>query len=53
MILRMLPIASLELVRFTLKGQGKKFRIRYRGPHQYNRDTLKKDARNFTVYIDR
>lgn len=49
--LRMVPIDHVETVRHGLKRLGYDFRIRYRGPHGRQRDTLKRDARAFTVYI--
>ena len=49
--LNMVPIGHVDTVRAGLKRLGYNFRIRYRGPHLRQRDTLKKDARAFTVYI--
>ena len=49
--LRMVPIEHVETVRNGLYHLGYKFRIRYRGPHGRQRDTLKRNARAFTVYI--
>ena len=49
--LRMVPIEHVETVRNGLHRLGYDFRIRYRGPHKQQRDTLKKNARAFTVYI--
>lgn len=49
--LRMVPIEHVETVRNGLYHLGYKFRIRYRGPHLRQRDTLKRNARAFTVYI--
>jgi hypothetical protein len=49
--LRMVPIEHADTVRDGLKNFGYNFRIRYRGPHRPQHDTLKKDARAFTVYI--
>jgi hypothetical protein len=49
--LRMVPIAHLDAVRNGLYHLGYDFRIRYRGPHARQRDTLKCNARAFTVYI--
>ena len=49
--LRMVPIDHVDTVRGGLKQRGYNFRIRYRGPHLPQRDTLKKNARAFTVYI--
>jgi len=30
---------------------GYNYRTRYRGPHQQQRDTLKRNARAFTIYF--
>ena len=49
--LRMVPIDKLEPVRDGLYRLGYRFRIRYRGPHRPKHDTLKRDARAFTVYF--
>ena len=49
--LRMVPIRYVETVRGGLKRLGYDFRIRYRGPHGPRRDTIKRNARAFTVYI--
>jgi hypothetical protein len=49
--LRMVPIDKLEPVRDGLHRLGYRFRIRYRGPHRPQHDTLKCDARAFTVYF--
>ena len=49
--LRMVPIEHVETVRSGLHQRGYTFRIRYRGPHRPQHDTLKRDARAFTVYI--
>ncbi len=49
--LRMVPIDQLEPVRDGLYRLGYRFRIRYRGPHRPKHDTLKRDARAFTVYF--
>jgi hypothetical protein len=49
--LRMVPIDQLESVRNGLHRLGYRFRIRYRGPHRPKHDTLKRDARAFTVYF--
>ena len=49
--LRMVPIDHVDTVRSGLKQRGYNFRIRYRGPHRPQHDTLKQDARAFTVYI--
>ena len=48
--LRMVPIEPVETVRNGLGRLGYNFRIRYRGPHRPQHDTLKRDARAFTVY---
>lgn len=48
--LRMVPIEHVETVRNGLGRLGYNFRIRYRGPHRPQHDTLKRDARAFTVY---
>lgn len=50
--LRMVPIDRLHAVRSGLYKLGYLFRIRYRGPHRPKHDTLKHDARSFTVYIN-
>ena len=49
--LRMVPIDRVDIVRSSLKQLGYSTRIRYRGPHQQQRDTLKQNARAFTVYF--
>jgi hypothetical protein len=49
--LRMVPIEHVDTVRHGLCRLGYKFRIRYRGPHRPEHDTLKQNARAFTVYI--
>ena len=49
--LRMVPINHVDTVRRGLKRLGYNFRIRYRGPHLPQRDTLKRNARAFTTYI--
>jgi hypothetical protein len=49
--LRMVPIQHVETVRRGLRQRGYTFRIRYRGPHRPQHDTLKRHARAFTVYI--
>lgn len=51
--LTMVPICHLDAVRDGLYRLGYKFRIRYRGPHLRQRDTLKRNARAFTVYLNR
>ena len=48
---RMVPIAYADSIRTQLKQLGYRVRIRYRGPHTQHRDTLKRDARAFTVYF--
>jgi hypothetical protein len=49
--LRMVPIRHYDTVKSGLTNLGYRFRIRYRGPHRPEHDTLKRDARAFTVYI--
>jgi hypothetical protein len=49
--LRMVPIEHYDTVRNGLHNLGYRFRIRYRGPHRPEHDTLKQNARAFTVYI--
>jgi hypothetical protein len=49
--LRMVPIEHYDTVKNGLHRLGYRFRIRYRGPHRPEHDTLKQDARAFTVYI--
>ena len=49
--LRMVPIQHYDTVKSGLTNLGYRFRIRYRGPHRSEHDTLKRDARAFTVYI--
>lgn len=49
--LRMVPIEHYDTVKHGLTNLGYRFRIRYRGPHRPEHDTLKQDARAFTVYI--
>ena len=49
--LRMVPIDRADAVRSGLATLGYKVRIRYRGPHNQQRDTLKRNARAFTVYF--
>jgi len=49
--LRQVPIQHVETVRAGLKQLGYCARIRYRGPHRQQRDTLKSNARAFTVYF--
>lgn len=49
--LRMVPIKYADSIRTQLKQLGYSVRIRYRGPHTQHRDTLKRDARAFTVYF--
>ena len=51
--LRMVPIEHVETVRNGLHRLGYRFRIRYRGPHRPEHDTLKQNARAFTVYIQK
>jgi len=49
--LRMIPIQYYDTVKSGLTQLGYRVRIRYRGPHAQQRDTLKRDARAFTVYF--
>ena len=49
--LRMVPIDKLEPVRDGLHRLGYRFRIRYRGSHLPRHDTLKQNARAFTIYF--
>ncbi len=49
--LRMVPIDRVDAVRAGLKQLGYVVRIRYRGPHRQQRDTLKRNAHAFTVYF--
>lgn len=49
--LRLVPIRKLEIIRASLKDLVKDYRVRYRGPHGPQGDTLKRDAYAFTVYI--
>ena len=49
--LRMVPIEHYNTVKTGLHNLGYQFRIRYRGPHRPEHDTLKRDARAFTVYF--
>ena len=49
--LRMIPIAQLDSVRQDLKQLGYRVRVRYRGPHLPQHDTLKQNARAFTIYF--
>ena len=49
--LRMVPIQHYATVKSGLHRLGYRFRIRYRGPHKPEHDTLKHDARAFTVYL--
>ena len=48
---RMVPIAYVDSIRTQLKQLGYRVRIRYRGPHAQHRDTIKSNARAFTVYF--
>ena len=47
----MVPIKYADSIRAQLKQLGYRVRIRYRGPHAQKRDTLKSDAKAFTVYF--
>jgi hypothetical protein len=49
--LRMVPIEHYDTVKSGLTNLGYSFRIRYRGPHRPQHDTLKHNARAFTVYF--
>jgi hypothetical protein len=49
--LRMVPIEHVDTVRSGLRQREYNFRIRYRGPHRPQHDTLKQNAQAFTVYI--
>ena len=49
--LRMVPIEHVEAVRAGLKRLGYRARIRYRGPHGPCGESLKHNARAFTVYF--
>lgn len=49
--LRMVPIDRVDAVRTGLQQLGYQVRIRYRGPHLPEHDTLKSNARAFTVYF--
>jgi hypothetical protein len=49
--LRMVPIEHYDTVKSGLTNLGYRFRIRYRGPHRPEHDTLKRDAQAFTVYL--
>ena len=49
--LRMVPIVYLDAVRDGLNRLGYNYRTRYRGPHERQRDTLKRNARAFTIYF--
>jgi len=51
-VYRMIPLTEVEPLRAILKAQGLKVRVRYRGPHEQHRDTLKKVARAATVYAE-
>ena len=48
--LRMVSIDQLAGVRRGLKQLGYRIRVRYRGPHRPQHDTLKQDACAFTIY---
>ena len=49
--LRMVPIDRVDTVRHGLRRLGYNARIRYRGPHGPRGDSLKHNARAFTVYF--
>jgi hypothetical protein len=48
---RMVPIELLPLFKALVRSQGKQYRVRYRGPHGVMQDTLKRNARAFTMYL--
>ena len=47
---RMIPLEHLAQWRAKMKQSGYKYRVRYRGPHGILQDTLKRNARAFTIY---
>jgi hypothetical protein len=49
--LRMVPIDRLDGVRTDLNRLGYNYRTRYRGPHKPQHDTLKRNARAFSIYF--
>lgn len=49
--LRLVPIDRVDAVRSGLQQLGYQIRIRYRGPHGPRGETLKRDAKSFTVYF--
>ena len=49
--LRMVPIDRLDGVREGLNRLGYNYRTRYRGPHSRSGETLKENARAFTIYF--
>jgi hypothetical protein len=49
--LRMVPIDRLDAVRTGLNQLGYNYRTRYRGPHKPQHDTLKRNARAFSIYF--
>lgn len=49
--LRMVPIGHLDAVREGLNQLGYNYRTRYRGPHKPQHDTLKRNARAFSIYF--
>ena len=49
--LRQVPIDRLDAIREGLNALGCNYRTRYRGPHGRQRDTLKRNARAFTIYF--
>lgn len=49
--LRQVPINQLGAIREALNGLGCNYRTRYRGPHRPQHDTLKRNARAFTIYF--
>jgi len=48
---RMVPIDRLDGVREGLNRLGYSYRTRYRGPHGRSGETLKANARAFTIYF--
>ena len=49
--LKMVPIGHLDSVRDGLNRLGYNYRTRYRGPHKPQHDTLKRNARAFSIYF--
>jgi hypothetical protein len=50
-VIRMVPIAEVGAIKESIQRLGHRVRIRYRGPHGRNQDTLKADARAASIYI--